>query len=118
MTPSFAYIREFIRRVYRDGGATSETRASYLDGLADTALDSMGKGRMLTGSADKGTSATYSAFAGWNPDLILALIDEVRDYITESTATAAITAYNGRPIKGVVTLGTSCRWNRGLVSLT
>lgn len=115
MAPAAATVREFIRRVYRDGGANATTRAAYLDGLADTALDSQQKGKMLTLSSDKGTSVQYAAFAGWNPQDILDLIDEVREYITESTVTAALTAYNGKPVRGIVTIRNMCRFPSGLV---
>ena len=113
MQPSFAQVREFIRRVYRDGGANSTTRSTYLDDLADTAMDAQQKGKMLIGSSDKGTSANYLAFSGWSPDFVLTLIDEVRGYITESTAELALTAYRGSPVKGIVTIRTICRWGSG-----
>lgn len=116
MAPSAATVREFIRRVYRDGGANSTTRGTYLDGLADTALTSQQKGKMLTLSSDKGTSVQYAAFAGWNPQDVLSMIDEVRAYITESTVALAIAAYNGSPMKGVATIRTVCRYSSGLAS--
>jgi len=114
MAPSAATVREFIRRVYRDGGANATTRGTYLDGLADTALTSQQRGKLLTMSSDKGTSAQYAAFAGWSPQDVLALIDEVREFITESTAALAIAAYNGTPMKGVSTIRSICRYPVGL----
>lgn len=115
MAPSASTVREFLRRVYRDGGANSTTRAAYLDGLADAALDAKNQGTLLTSSSDKGTSVGYQAFSGWDPDTILALIDEVRSFVTETTITAALAAYNGSPVKGVVTLRTVSRWGYGPV---
>jgi len=115
MAPSPATVREFLRRVYRDGGANATTRAAYLDGLADAALDAKNQGTILTSASDKGTSTGYQAFSGWEPDAILALIDEVRSFVTETTVALAIAAYNGTPVKGVVTLRTVCRWGYSTV---
>lgn len=117
MAPSAATVREFLRRVYRDGGANSTTRGAYLDGLADTALTSQQRGKMLTLSSDKGTSVQYAAFSGWNPQDVLALIDEARAFIAESTITLAIAAYNGTPMKGVATIRSICRYPAGLVGI-
>lgn len=77
-------------------------------------MDAQQKGKMLIGSSDKGTSANYQAFSGWTPDFVLTLIDEVRGYITEDTPEAALTAYRGAPVKGMVTIRTVCRWNTSL----
>lgn len=115
MAPSAATVREFLRRVYRDGGANATTRAAYLDDLADAALDAKTQGTLLTSSSDKGTSVGYQAFSGWEPDIILALIDEVRSLVTESTITAALAVYNALPVRGVVTFRTVSRWGVGLI---
>lgn len=118
MAPAPATVREFIRRIYRDGGANSTTRAAYLDGLADTALNAQQKGKMLSMSSDKGTAVQYAAFAGWSPQDILALIDDVRGLISYSTVAEAIEAFDGRPVKGIATTRRICRFYSGISSLS
>jgi hypothetical protein len=88
--PPFAVKREFCRRLFRHGGASAETRHSFLDGLSDAALKARQDGKTLVGTASGGTSATFQSFATWRADEVLELIDAARDWADEDDVDDAL----------------------------
>ena len=90
MAISRAVKTEFLRKVYSAAPASSAARDTYLDGLSTTALASRAAGKLLSGTAFGGTSASYSAFSGWHPDQVIELIAWARDYIAEDAIADAL----------------------------
>jgi hypothetical protein len=89
--PSRTVKTAFLRRVYATATAASEAaRNTYLDGLEATALTARASGKLLTASGFGTSSASYSMFVGWHPDVTLELCEWARDYISESTAALAV----------------------------
>lgn len=88
--PTAATKREFCRRLFRAGGATPTQRASFLDDLADAALEAQTDGKTLTATASGGQSASFMVFSAFAPADVLALIDEARTWAAETTVTAAL----------------------------
>ena len=103
-SPSNSARSEFIRYVYRKASpSTEEGRSTYLDGLAETAMGMQLKGKTLSGTSDKGTSAQYAMFDKWGPEYSLDLIAWTRQWISYSTAALAITAMEAAPFDSLVT---------------
>lgn len=90
MPVSTAVLREFVRKVYRDGGDTAETRTTYLDGLADAAMTALQTGRGLVSSSGNGVTAGYEYFKDWAPQTILELINEARSLVSAADADTAV----------------------------
>lgn len=77
---TYATRREFCRRLFRVGGATTVLRHSFLDSLADSALAAQASGRAVQATAAAGASTTFQFFSGWQPGDALELIDEARTW--------------------------------------
>jgi len=109
-SPSTSARTEFIRLVYRKASPQTEAgRESYLDELAETAMGMQLKGKTLTGTSDKGTSAQYVMLEKWGPEYSLAMISWTRQWISYATVTEALTAANASPTDSLVTMRTICR---------
>ena len=87
---TYATRREFCRRLFRDGGATTVLRHAFLDALADMALAAQASGRAVQATSAAGASTTFQFFAGWSPADALALIDEARTWADAADVTAAL----------------------------
>ena len=90
MGATYATRREFCRRLFRAGGATTQLRHAFLDGLSDSAIQAQQSGSAVLSSSANGASVQFQFFAGWTPDLVLELIDEARDWADAATVTAAL----------------------------
>lgn len=90
MVPSCAVEREFCRRLFRVGGATTQLRHAFLDALADSALASQVAGRAVSATSTAGTSVDFQFFAGWEPADALATIDRARDWAECSDVATAL----------------------------
>lgn len=88
--PTAATKQEFCRRLFRAGGATPASRASFLDTLADAALEAQTEGKTLTQTASGGQSASFMVFSAFAPADVLALIAEARTWAAASTIAAAL----------------------------
>jgi hypothetical protein len=100
--------REFIRRIYREASpATEAGRNTYLDTIAETAMGLTMRGKILTGTSDKGTSAQYAMFANWLPSQVIELVDFARDYTSYSTVTLSLSSFAVVPTSGMVNLQNS-----------
>ena len=109
-SPSNSARSEFIRYVYRKASpATEDGRNTFLDTLAETAMGMQLKGKTLTGSSDKGTSASYVMLEKWGPEYSLDLIAWTRQWMTYSTAALAITAMEAAPFDSLATSRVICR---------
>ena len=87
---TYATRREFCRRLFRVGGATTVLRHSFLDSLADSALAAQASGRAVQATAAAGASTTFQFFSGWAPSDVLSLIDEARDWADAAAVDAAL----------------------------
>ena len=87
-----AVVKEFIRRVYRVTAESDQTRDDFLDGLADTALEAWEKGKTLSEISGNGQDATYQLFFGWSPTVVLDVINQARDVVSNATLAEALTA--------------------------
>lgn len=67
------------------------------------------KGKSLTGSSDKGTSAQYVILSQWSPDYSLALISWTRNFISYATAALAVQALEAAPSDSLVSFRTIVR---------
>lgn len=91
MEVTTAYLREFVRKVFRDSANTAKSPIEILDALSDAALESANAvkatGKMLTTSSDgQGNSATWTMLskAGGQEEQ-LKLIDYARTVIGTDT---------------------------------
>lgn len=87
---TYATRREFCRRLFRAGGATTVLRHAFLDSLADSALAAQASGRAVQATAAAGASTTFQFFSGWDPSDVLSLIDEARDWADAADVAAAL----------------------------
>lgn len=85
MAYSHGTYTEFLRQVYRNGGPDCASRTAYLDGLASNALKASTTGKTLVSVSTGGSSHSYSAFAGYDPNQLLDLIAWARKYICVGT---------------------------------
>ena len=91
MEVSTAYLREFVRKVFRDASNNAKSPSAILDELADAALDSAneikGSGSILTQSSDgQGNSSAWSMLSkSGGQEEQLKLIDAARSAIGSET---------------------------------
>lgn len=91
MSATSAFLKEFIRKVFRDANASGTTTEAVLDSLSDIALeasnDASGSGRALTGiTTREGVASTWQVLRGLGGyDRQILLIDSARTVIGSET---------------------------------
>ena len=94
----YATRREFCRRLFRAGGATTVLRHAFLDALSDTALAAQASGRSVQATSAAGASTTFQFFSGWSPAEALALIDEARTWADAADVATALELLPDGPV--------------------
>ena len=100
MAAPTATRREFCRRLFRLGGATSALRQAWLDELSDSAALQQQGGAVVSTSAN-GASVSFQLPSNWSPDDAPALIDAARTWADCATVADAL-ALIGGPVRSVV----------------
>ena len=81
---------EFLRYVYANGGANEAARQAYISTWREAALDSLRDGGVISSASSNSNSTGFSVPFGWSPQQVMELAAWARDYVSESTITAAL----------------------------
>lgn len=99
MAASTPTRREFCRRLFRLGGATSALRHQWLDALSDSSALQQQGGAIVSTSAN-GASVSFQLPSNWSPNDAPGLLDAARAWADAADVTAAL-ALIGGPIRYV-----------------
>lgn len=83
-------LREFLRYVYDEGGATEATRNAFVSTWREDALSAVRSGGVLTSSSANGKGIGFSIDRDWTAQRVMELADLARGFLGESTITLSL----------------------------
>ena len=89
-------LREFIRYVYDEGGASEATRQAFVSTWRQSALDAIRDGGNITSTSSNSASVGFSVPSGWSPSAVMELANRARSYLSESLVTDALASVPSR----------------------